>query len=348
MRFRGLGRLRKLARRVGREIAPAAVVLTYHRVQRLESDPWTLAVTPEHFDEQMEVLRRHYRVTSLRELAEAGRRGRLPRRAAVVTFDDGYADNLLTAKPLLEKHGVPATVFVTTGYVGRGREFWWDELDRIFLQPGRLPEELRLRIKGETYRWDLHDASVYSPAADDRRWKPGQKVTPGPRQRVYHELWTLMNPLAEDERLDVRAALLAWAGSDGQARPTHRTLSGEELTALANGGLVDVGAHTVTHSRLAALPPSAQRDEVRQSKRQLEEILNRQVSTFAYPYGGPDDYTDTTVEVVKEAGFVCACTTSGGLVRRGADPYRMPRVHGQDVGGEAFARHLDGWFRREE
>jgi peptidoglycan/xylan/chitin deacetylase (PgdA/CDA1 family) len=348
VRLRGLGRLRKLVRRVGREIAPPAVVLTYHRVQRLESDPWTLAVTPEHFDEQMEVLRRHYHVTSLRELTEARRRGRLPRRAAVVTLDDGYADNLLAAKPLLEKHGVPAPVFVTTGYVDGGREFWWDELERIFLQPGRLPEELRLRIKGETYRWDLRDALVYSPAADDRRWQPGQEVRPGPRQQLYHELWTLMHPLAEEERLDVRAALLAWAGADGLARPTHRTLSGEELTALANGGLVDVGAHTVTHPVLAALPPSAQRDEVRQSKRHLEEILNRQVATFAYPYGRPDDYTEATVEVVKEAGFVCACTTSGGLVGRGADAYRLPRVHGQDVGGEAFARHLDAWFRREE
>jgi peptidoglycan/xylan/chitin deacetylase (PgdA/CDA1 family) len=72
-----------------------------------------------------------------------------------VTFDDGYADNLLNGKPLLECYDVPVTVFVTSGYVGAGREFWADELERLFLQPGTLRQELCLAIKGRTHQWDL-------------------------------------------------------------------------------------------------------------------------------------------------------------------------------------------------
>ena len=65
--------------------------------------------------------------------------GDVPSAGVVVTFDDGYADNFHNAKPLLERYEIPATVFVTTGYLQDQREFWWDELERILLQPGTLP-----------------------------------------------------------------------------------------------------------------------------------------------------------------------------------------------------------------
>src|SRR5258707_784388 len=95
------------------------VVLLYHRIARIERDPWSLCVTPEHFAEHLDVLRAWRRV----RLDQIGS-GRL---SVAITFDDGYADNLHEAARLLIRSDTPATFFLATGYLGGAREFWWDE-----------------------------------------------------------------------------------------------------------------------------------------------------------------------------------------------------------------------------
>src|SRR5262245_25018119 len=112
-RFRRM--LRKSAGALRSRFARSALVLVYHRVARANVDPWELAVTPEHFSEHLEVLRRLARPLPLQSLVEAVRGGAVPRRAVVVTLDDGYADNLRNAEPLLRRHDVPATCFLTAG-----------------------------------------------------------------------------------------------------------------------------------------------------------------------------------------------------------------------------------------
>jgi peptidoglycan/xylan/chitin deacetylase (PgdA/CDA1 family) len=345
MRVPGLWRLRRAAGRVRKQFSRRALVLLYHRVAEADSDPWSLCVTPRHFAEHMEVLRRRGDAVPLRRLALALRDGSLPRRAVAVTFDDGYADNLLEAKPVLERYGVPATVFVATGYVGHEREFWWDALDGLFLQPGRLPEVLDLTLNGSTYRWELGEAAEYDEATRDRfrswrAWTDG----PSPRHAAYRDVWELLHPMPEGERRKVQAELLAWAGLEPKVRHTHRTLSAAEVRELASGGLVEVGAHTVSHSALSGLPPEAQREEILASRSRLEEILGREVDTFAYPYGQPRDYTDETAAIVREAGFACACSTSPELVRPWSDRFRLPRFGVEDFGGDVLARKLDEWF----
>lgn len=270
------------------------LVLLYHRVADLPSDPWSLAVTPRHFAEHLEVLCAMARPVPLREAAE----GRAPRRAVAVTFDDGYSDNLYAARPLLERRGVPATVFVTTGGLDDGRELWWDELERI-----------------------------------------------APEERVYRELWQRLRGLGPAERRQVLDALLEREGLDAAPRPSHRTLTADELAALAAGGLVEVGAHTVSHSRLAGLDADGQRAEVAGSRARLAEILGRPPAAFSYPFGGPADYSGETVRLVREAGFSHACVNAPGLARRGADPFRIPRVYVTDCDGDIFAQRLAGWLR---
>ncbi len=111
-------------------------ILLYHRVTEVPSDPWALSVTPDHFAGHLEILREYTRPISLQQLSQGLREGNLPDCSVVVTFDDGYADNLLNAKPLLERYDVPATVFLATGLVEHWREPWWDELEQLLLQPG--------------------------------------------------------------------------------------------------------------------------------------------------------------------------------------------------------------------
>ncbi len=92
--------------------------------------------------------------------------------------------------------GVPATVFVTTGYIGHEREFWWGELDRLLLQPGTLPERLRLSVKGSIYRWNLGEAARHSEEASQRyrRWRAWEEASSS-RHYLYRSLWELLNPL---------------------------------------------------------------------------------------------------------------------------------------------------------
>lgn len=116
----------------GRSLGPAGgVVLLYHRVADLAHDPHLLAVARERFTSHLDVIRAHAVPMSLERMMALASRDALPPRAVAITFDDGYADNLQAAQPLLSAAGVPATVFITTDAVMKRREFWWDEVDRL-------------------------------------------------------------------------------------------------------------------------------------------------------------------------------------------------------------------------
>lgn len=339
----GIYRLRQGAQLLRKRIVAPALVLMYHRVVDLPSDPQLLGVAPSHFAEHIEILRKRYRPVSLLHLASALRERKLPRRAVVVTFDDGYADNLHNAKPLLERHDIPATVFVTTGHIANRYEFWWDELDRLLLQPGAIPATLHLTINGNSRDWQIGAGGVYTE--DDyrryRSWHIEQPSDPGPRQRLYRSLYQLLHALSQAERQKVRDELRVWAAAEPSGRPTHRTLTREEVIQLGTGELIEVGAHTVTHPVLAALPVPVQRDEIQRSKADLEQVLGRPVTSFAYPHGSG---TAETVAIVREAGFVCACSSHPDMVWRDADPFQVPRVVVRDWDGDTFARQLWRWL----
>jgi peptidoglycan/xylan/chitin deacetylase (PgdA/CDA1 family) len=263
----------------------------------------------------------------------------------VLTFDDGYADNLHNAKPLLNYYDIPATVFLTTGHIGRERELWWDELDRLLLQPGRLPETLRLRINSIDYQWELGQDAHYSEDTyrRHRNWRAWENA-PSLRHSLYRSLWELLYSLAEIEGRKVLDELLRWADVEPAGRPSYRCLSLQEVFTLTQGNLVESGAHTVTHPVLATLPLDSQLDEIRRSKARLQEIVSRPVTSFAYPYGKQRDYAAETVSMVREAGFACACCNFAGAVEQSTDRFQLPRVHVQDWDGEDFAKRLSGWF----
>jgi peptidoglycan/xylan/chitin deacetylase (PgdA/CDA1 family) len=342
---RGLGGWRRVARRLGNQSDGKVLILLYHRVAKLDSDPWALAVNPRRFAEHLEVLRQHARPMQLRELSQGLRDGNLSDRSVVITFDDGYADNLHNAKPLLERHDIPATVFVASGYVGRKREFWWDELDRLLLRPGTLPERVQLSVNGNTYRWELSEAAHYT-VEDFRRhrgWRAWNK-NPTPRHQLYASLCKLLRPISEEERRQKLREVRRWTLGVPARRSNHRPLSREEVERLHQGRLVEVGAHTITHPILSALPSDSQAHEIRKNKARLEKILDRSVSSFAYPYGKPYDYTAQTIDIVRQAGFTCACASFAGLVRRSSDRFQLPRVSVRNWNGDRLAQQLSKWF----
>jgi peptidoglycan/xylan/chitin deacetylase (PgdA/CDA1 family) len=324
-----------------------AVILLYHRIAEEQPDPFGLCVTPRHFEEHLQLVRRMGRPIHLSTLAHALRERKLPKDAVCVTFDDGYADNLLAAKPLLERYDIPATVFMTAGRGGRDREFWWDELERVFLHAERLPEGLELMIGGRRHAWSFGADALYGRVDVRRRqrWHMDDESVPTARHQVFREVYGLVQPLPEKERSRVLDELLAQSGLDETGvRPTHRVLEPDEVVELSRGGIVEIGAHTVSHPALPSQPPALQREEIARSKATIEEWLGAEVSGFAYPYGLHDE---VSVAAVKDAGFLYACAGIYRSVWRGSDRYRLPRVEVADSNGDALGERL-WWELRGE
>ncbi|MGH2395805.1 MAG: polysaccharide deacetylase family protein [bacterium] len=339
-------RLRRAWQRRNQGVPPGPIVLLYHRVDELPTDPQALCVAPARFAAHLEVLRNHCTPVSLQELVDGIVAGGLPPRAVALTFDDGYADNLYKAKPLLERYGIPATVFVTAGFVGGHREFLWDELERLFLQPGALPQRLRLVLNGHSQEWDLGRTVRYTPEMyhRHRRWTMLYRDAPTARQELYRRVWLALRPLPSPERLTVLDDLHAQVGMEAAVRPTHQVMTAMEVRQLADGGLVEVGGHTLTHPMLSGLAESVQRTEIVSGKAHLEEILGHPVTSFSYPFGRKTDYTAATVRIIQDAGFRLSCANYPSAVRTGADVFQLPRFLVRDCDGDEFARRLEGWF----
>ncbi len=136
-RLRVRTRLRSIAHRIWPP-KPKPLILMYHRIADDPVDHWRLAVSPARFEQQLDVLRRTRHPLPLTDFVRGLMAGSLPPNAVALTFDDGYVDNLVAGKPRLAAADVPATVFLTTGFVDRPDGFWWDELARlILLENGR-------------------------------------------------------------------------------------------------------------------------------------------------------------------------------------------------------------------
>lgn len=332
-------RVKRLRRRAGLFGRPHALALMYHRVATPAADPWDLSVSPQHFGEHLSVLRDWAACRSFRDVADALDAPGRPHRLAAITFDDGYRDNLEAALPLLEAHDIPATVFVASGMIGARREFWWDALTRIFLATPDLPETLELATQSGPRFWRLNGAARCTPA--EMRFLASARLPfdagRHPRVRLLSEVRETLFATSKQEAEHLADAVLDWAGLDRSGAHGDQPMSEAELCRLSDSGLVEIGAHTVSHRPLDTLPEGEVRSELSGSRAALRAVVGREIVTFAYPYGrlGPD-----TPRLVAEAGLRAACTTHESLAVDRTDPRRFPRIVVRDWDGDAFARVL--------
>ena len=294
------------------------IVLLYHRIARETSDPWSLCVTPEHFVEHLEVLQRFRRVPLSRIQPSGFRLFGEPQVA--ITFDDGYADNVRVAAPLLRLYGIPATFFIATGYVGRDIEYWWDELERIVLEGAAPPSSFSGVVNGRKYSWQI---------------PPNRS-----RTETYTFLYGQLQPLADETRRCLLDRLADLCRPVPEARTTRRPMTLDELWNLSVDPLFEIGAHTVMHPLLAARPVHEQYSEIRGSKSFLEQHLDHPVQSFSYPYGGRQHYLPATVAAVRESGFLRACTTGGYPVKHGDGPFEISRQNVTDMDGDSFLKYI--------
>jgi peptidoglycan/xylan/chitin deacetylase (PgdA/CDA1 family) len=318
-----LRKVRGVARRaIKRPWRAHGLVLTYHRVATASWDPWDMCVDPERFEQHLATLSGVVDFVPLSELALRLRRGRRARPVVAITFDDGYADNLHAALPILERYSAPATVFVATAWIDRGGPFWWDRLSAIVQSIEPLPSSIRLPVAGEEFIWQ-RDTDDGDSAGD--------------RDRFHVALWSRLIMVADDERRAALEQLEALANSVNGGDPVGMPMTQDELRCLASSPLIEIGAHTMTHCRLSDLPPDAQFEEIDGSRRQCREFIGEFPSSFAYPFGALDG---TTPELVRSAGFERACSSKNELVWAGGDMMLVPRVSVRNHTAREFSKRM--------
>jgi peptidoglycan/xylan/chitin deacetylase (PgdA/CDA1 family) len=307
----------------------------YHRVAAPRVDPWELAVHPERFAAQLAVLRASRHVLALSEFVQRARRGTLPRDAAAITFDDGYADTLREARPRLAAAGLPATLFLATAFVGQRVEYWWDELARIVLE---RDEALDAEAVIDDVPCRLRLAAVQHAARQSASWRASEAPRTE-REAVYYTLWQRLRALRAPER-DAALSRLRDATGAPAAVADDLPMTASEVGELAADPLFEIGGHTATHPALPTLSPAERRRDILEGKRTCERLTDRPAAGFAYPHGAND--ADARAAVA-ECGFQWACTTESRPVAA-AEPdwYALPRIQVLDWDAAAFEHALEG------
>lgn len=273
-------------------------ILAYHRVL---ADPDPLIPSQpcaKDFEAQLAAVNRWFKVLPLSKAVAMLDNDSLPVRAACITFDDGYADNATIALPILRRHDMVASFFVTTGFLNGGR--MWNDT---------VIESVR-KATG---------ASLQAPAIGLGNLNIG---TLAARRSTVNDILKALKylPLEErQQRADYLAAIV------GAPLPVDLMLTSEQVCELQHNGM-EIGAHTVNHPILSKVDPTHAQREIIDSKRALEAITARPVKLFAYPNGKPGvDYTSSHVDMVRSAGFEAAVSTSWGVALPKTDRYELPR-----------------------
>jgi peptidoglycan/xylan/chitin deacetylase (PgdA/CDA1 family) len=314
--LRALGNAIALVRRRD----PRLVVVNYHRVlarpdPMLDSEPDVAA-----FRWQMELLARSFNVLPLHEALQLLDAGRLPPRAVCITFDDGYRSIHDLALPILKEYGLPATIFVTSGYLG-DRNMWND----------RIIEAVQTLPAGQLDLSELGLGAYSLSSLDDRKSTLG---------RLTEESKYLI-PAARNGLIARLEALV------GDALAHGLMLTPDMVVNLDREG-IEIGAHTVTHPILTSLDDGSAKTEIIGSKEELETLLGKPVRLFAYPNGKVGmDFNDTHVAMVRASGYAAAFTTAIGPVTRTMDRYQLPRSRPWDRNPFLFGLRLLRWLAQD-
>jgi peptidoglycan/xylan/chitin deacetylase (PgdA/CDA1 family) len=294
------------------------LILIYHRVLDKPDFMRPDEVDCTRFDEQMKLIANYFNVLTLHEAVGLMKQEKLPSRAVCVTFDDGYADNLLNATPILKKHGLNATFFIATGFLDGGR-MWNDTvIEAVRNMPGKEMDLTDI---------DLGCFDVSSKQA--RRLAAGEII-----RKIKH--------ITPEKRLKLAELI----GSKANDLPNRLMLTSDQLKELEENGM-EVGGHTVTHPILSTLTKELAQKEIAEGKEQLEKLLDKELNYFAYPNGKPgQDYHLEQVRIVEECGFSAAVSTQWGVNTQNSDYFQLSRFTPWDKKIEKFMLRMALMYKK--
>ena len=287
------------------------IILTFHGVTSDTSDSLCnaegLHLRRSIFERLMQHVAPNYRVVPVSRIVEwLEGNAPAPERAAAITFDDGFRNVLTDAAPSLKRLGLPATLFISTDFVFRGKMLWPDRLIAALA----LTRETRLDIdvSGGPRSFDI--------STRERKLEVNAALNAACKLMAQEERLIVVNDIARRLGVDDAALAFAWDG--------FRPIDPDEMKLLAGVGIA-VGAHTCSHPILARLSASEQTRELSESKRLIESVTGVPCDEFAYPNGGPGDFDAQTRKAVIAAGYRCAFTTVKRRVATSDDRFEIPR-----------------------
>jgi peptidoglycan/xylan/chitin deacetylase (PgdA/CDA1 family) len=287
-------------------------ILIYHRVLPEYDFMRPSEPTIKEFDWQMALVSRYFSPLSLADALELMDKGELPENAICVTFDDGYADNESCALPILKKWNIPATVFISTGFINGGR--MWNDTVVETIKSAREYIDLRKAGLGE---YTFNDSESKRTVA--------QKILTEIKHRDVAD---------RAEAVDLIQSLAE------QTLPNDLMATDQQILNLAKAG-VEIGGHTINHPILAKLDDVQAQQEIVEGKKHLETIIGKKLRYFAYPNGKlGDDYMENQVRIVKDAGFEAAVSTTWGVSTRNSDRYQLARFTPWDKKPDKFLLRL--------
>ncbi|WP_026840894.1 polysaccharide deacetylase family protein [Citrifermentans bremense] len=270
------------------------LVVMYHGItDRRYHPPFWTQLPVEKFREQLAFLKRYYRVISLRDMVAALRKGApLPERSALITFDDGFKNNFTVAFPALKELGLPASIFLTTSFIGSYRLLWFDELF-LLIQEG-AQRGIHLPLAGEKamdhyQRGELWEA--YSLCVETVK-----------RLRMEAR-----EPYLDQLRCLVPIDYPRWTDDIG-------ALTWQDVRFMADSGIIDFGLHTASHRILTELEPWELEMELALPRDVFREQVGREAEAFCFPNGKPGlDFRPEHQSLLRDFGYLCAFSTESAL-----------------------------------
>ncbi len=282
-------------------------VLMYHRVCDPDARGFfgmesVVSARPDQFAAQMDYISRYYNPISIDQCVSWIYENKpLPSRAVLVTFDDGYRDNMTNALPILSARNIPFAVFVATGYLDDEQAFFWDWASEAFCQS--------------------HVKAAYLPELGERNWRNGYSQT------VAAEWIKAVAPLGGNARASAITGLSEILDFPVTRPPAGTYLTWADLEEMSRQGCT-IGAHTVTHPMMIGLSVEQARYELATSKAELEKRLGTPILSFAFPFGNTDKYDTVYLPLLAELGFKIAFRSTGAFNLRNEcrrNPYEVRR-----------------------
>ena len=283
-------------------------ILAYHKIETNEFDDLNMSIPVSDFEVQIKYLSEHYHVVSLLDyLRSIQTRKKIKKNMVIITFDDGYKDNYTNAFSIVKKYSIPITIFLTVIPISTGQSLWYEVI--VHLIKNSMIKELDLSNYGM--------GQIILKSSSDK-------------QVAIYQIVNKAKTMPENQRQNLidclrRKLIIEDNNNQNNDDMENLMLSWDEIREMKNHG-VTFGSHTMSHPILTQIPFETAEMEIKKSKYIIEKELGEKISLFTYPNGGPEDFNEDIINIIRKSGFSCACSLIPGVVKTGDNLFTLNRI----------------------